>query len=247
MSTTRIRALVAFLAFVLSASASAQGGPAGKPNVVLIITDDVGYGDLGSYGATDVRTPHIDRLAREGTRFTDFYAAPTCSPTRASLITGRYYQRVKIERPMAGPRTADGERGLPVTGRSLPQLLKNNGYATGLVGKWHLGYKREFGPNAHGFDWFWGFLSGYVDYYQHTDGGGAHDLFENGTPTHAEGYLTDLITERALKFLDERSGAPFFLPDSSRRMACAITSSRSRSTRELPRTVMSTWRSRITR
>jgi len=203
--------LAALLALILPASASAQGVPAGKPNVVLIITDDVGYGDLGSYGATDVRTPNIDRLAREGTRFTDFYAAPTCSPTRASLITGRYYQRVKIERPIAGPRTADGGLGLPVTGRSLPQLLKNNGYATGLVGKWHLGYKPEFGPNAHGFDWFWGFLSGYVDYYQHTDGGGAHDLFENGTPTHADGYLTDLITERALKFIDERSGGPFFL------------------------------------
>jgi arylsulfatase A-like enzyme len=158
-----------------------------------------------------VRTPHIDRLAREGTRFTDFYAAPTCSPTRAALITGRYYQRVKIEHPMGGPKSADGERGLPVTGRSLPQLVKNNGYATGLIGKWHLGYKPEFSPNAHGFDYFWGYLSGYVDYYKHTDGGGSHDLYENGAPTHAEGYLTDLITERSVKFIDEHAGSPFFL------------------------------------
>jgi arylsulfatase A-like enzyme len=195
----------------LIGSGSAQPASPVRPNVVVILTDDVGYGDLGSYGALDVRTPGIDRLAREGTRFTDFYAAPTCSPTRASLITGRYYQRVKIERPMGGPKSADGDRGLPVTGRSLPQLLKNSGYATGLIGKWHLGYKPEFSPIAHGFDYFWGFKSGYVDYYQHTDGAGTHDLFENEAPVHADGYMTDLITERSVRFIERHADAPFFL------------------------------------
>jgi arylsulfatase A-like enzyme len=150
---------------------------AAKPNVVLIITDDVGYGDLGSYGAPDVKTPNIDRLAREGTRLTDFYAAPTCSPTRAALLSGRYYQRARIERPMGHAASADAERGLPATGRTLPRLIKNAGYATGLVGKWHLGYKPEFSPNAHGFDYFWGFLSGLVDYYQHTDQQGKPDHY----------------------------------------------------------------------
>src|SRR5688572_14777186 len=117
----------------LAASAEAQGQPATpqRPNVVLIITDDVGYGDFGAYGAPDIKTPNIDRLAREGVKLTDFYAAPTCTPTRASLITGRYQQRVALEEalPSAGPR----DRGLLPTGRSLPQLLKNNKYATGLI------------------------------------------------------------------------------------------------------------------
>ncbi len=196
---------------VIPAAAYAQQGTAGKPNVVLIITDDVGYGDLGSYGAPDVKTPNIDRLAREGMRLTDFYAAPSCSPTRTALISGRYYQRAGIQRPLGGPKSADGERGLPATGRSLPQLIKNAGYTTGLVGKWHLGYKTEFRPKAHGFDYFWGFLSGLVDYYQHTDQGGNHDLYENDAPVHVEGYMTDLITDRSVKFIDDNRERPFFL------------------------------------
>src|SRR4051794_3171833 len=116
----------AALAAIVSAASVApaqQPASAGKPNVVLIMTDDVGYGDLGSYGAPDIKTPNIDSLARDGTRLTDFYAAPTCTPTRAALITGRYQQRVRLERPLAnGPQVP----GLPATGRSLPQLLKNN-------------------------------------------------------------------------------------------------------------------------
>src|SRR5688572_5452762 len=144
---------------VLSALAAIVAAPSfaqTKPNVVLIIMDDVGYGDYGSYGGSDIKTPNIDQLAREGVRFTDFYAAPSCTPTRAALITGRYQQRVRLETPLPNAKAA-GDQGLRPTGRSLPQLLKNNGYATGLVGKWHLGYKTEFQPNAHGFDYFFGF------------------------------------------------------------------------------------------
>jgi arylsulfatase A-like enzyme len=195
---------------LIASNAAAQPQAQNRPNVVLIITDDVGYGDIGSYGAPDVRTPAIDSLARDGTRLTDFYAAPNCSPTRAMLISGRYQQRYRIENPLGAARTA-GEQGLPATGRTLPQLLKNNGYRTGLVGKWHLGYKPEFSPNAHGFDYFFGFKSGLIDYYQHTDSNGAPDLFENAAPTNVAGYSTDLFAERSVKFIEENAGGPFFL------------------------------------
>jgi len=180
-----------------------------KPNVVLIIMDDMGYGDIGSYGVTDARTPNLDRLGREGVRLTDAYAnGANCTPTRAALITGRYQQRVGMEWAL---NSNEQDRGLPVTGTSLPALLKKSGYATGLVGKWHLGFKLEFGPNAHGFDEFFGFLSGAVDFYTHRRGDGTHDLFENTTPVEVRDYLTDAITQRAVSFVDNHAAGPFFL------------------------------------
>jgi arylsulfatase A-like enzyme len=204
-------ALIALFALATTVhAASAQSADATRPNVVLIITDDVGYGDIGSYGAPDIKTPNIDGLAKNGTRLTDFYAMPSCSPTRAALMTGRYQQRVRIEVPLGSARVAQ-EQGLRPTGRSLPQLLKNNGYRTALIGKWHLGYKPEFSPIAHGFDYFFGFKSGLIDYYQHSDSDGQHDLFENDQPSHDSGYSTDLFTEKAVKVIDESAGKPFFL------------------------------------
>jgi arylsulfatase A-like enzyme len=183
-----------------------------RPNVILIITDDVGYGDIGSYGAPDIKTPNIDRLAARGVRFTDFYAnASSCTPTRAGLISGRYQQRVEIERPLGAATTKDGSLGLAPNGRSLPQLLRNHGYATGLIGKWHLGYLPQFSPKAHGFDTFWGFKSGYVDYYQHTDSTGERDLFDGDQPAKADGYMTDLITQKSVAYIAEHARAPFFL------------------------------------
>ncbi len=196
---------------VLAVAVHAQPLPA-KPNVVLIITDDVGYGDIGSYGAPDIKTPNIDALAKAGTRFTQFYAnASSCTPTRAGLISGRYQQRFAMERPFGAASTADAELGLPATGRSLPQLLRTAGYATALIGKWHLGYLPQFSPLRHGFDSFFGFKSGYIDYYEHTDSAGKPDLFENDTSTTAVGYMTDLITQRSVTFITEHSKAPFFL------------------------------------
>ncbi|HEY6506712.1 MAG TPA: sulfatase-like hydrolase/transferase, partial [Vicinamibacterales bacterium] len=129
----------AVAAWLGSAPISAQAPPAPtRPNVVLVITDDVGYADIGSYGAKDIKTPNIDSLARDGVKLTDFYAnGPMCSPTRAGLVSGRYQQRFAIEAALGGVSTAP-EQGLPATGRSLPQLLKNAGYATALLGKWHL-------------------------------------------------------------------------------------------------------------
>jgi arylsulfatase A-like enzyme len=207
-----MRITLALLVASLSAvPVAGQSSAPAKPNVILIVTDDVGYGDIGSYGAPDAKTPNIDSLARDGVRLTDFYAAPQCTPTRAALISGRYQQRFRLEAALGGPRTPAGETGLPATGHSLPQLLKNNGYATGLIGKWHLGYKPQFSPNAHGFDYFFGFKSGFIDYYQHTDGNGESDLFENESPVHVDGYMTDLITERSIKYIDDHAAAPFFL------------------------------------
>ncbi|HEX6162662.1 MAG TPA: sulfatase-like hydrolase/transferase [Vicinamibacterales bacterium] len=193
------------------ASPLAQSPPP-RPNVILIITDDMGYGDLGSYGSPDIKTPNIDGLAKAGVRFTQFYAnASSCTPTRAGLISGRYQQRFTLERPLSHASSTDGNLGLPATGRSLPQLLQNHGYATALIGKWHLGYLPQFSPKAHGFGSFFGFKAGYVDYYQHTDASGASDLFENDTPVKVNGYMTDLITDRSVSFIESNAKSPFFL------------------------------------
>ena len=198
-------------AFALSpASARAQQATTQRPNIVLIMTDDVGYGDIGSYGAPDIRTPNIDGLARDGVRLTDFYAnGATCTPTRTGLISGRYQQRFTLEAPLGAGGAADLERGLTPTGHSLPQLLKNNGYATALIGKWHLGWKAAFSPSAHGFDHFFGFKSGYFDYYQHTAPNDS--LFENDRVVEVPGYMTDLITERSIRFIEQSAQRPFFI------------------------------------
>ena len=207
-------AVTLVLASSLTGHVAGQQPAAAAPNVVLIITDDVGYGDLGSYGAPDIKTPNIDRLAATGARFTDFYAnGSSCSPTRAGLISGRYQSRYAIDLPLAtaGP---DLRRGLPAEGHSLPHLLRSNGYATALIGKWHLGYLPQFSPGAHGFDTFFGFKSGFIDYYHHTGGTGLPDLFENDLPVTVgagDSYITDEITRRSVDFITTNARRPFFL------------------------------------
>ena len=204
-----IAVLVATTSSLVAAQGTAQAGA--RPNVVLVLMDDLGYGDIGSYGVKDARTPNLDRLAREGVRLTDAYAnGANCSPTRTGLISGQYQQRWGIEWPL-GADPGDSARGLPATGTTLPALLKKNGYATGLIGKWHLGFKSEFGPNAHGFDEFFGFRSGAVGYYSHQRGNGTPDLYENTTPVESPGYLTDQITQRAVSFVSRHASNPFFL------------------------------------
>ncbi len=202
--------VLAVLSLVLPSSAGAQS-PA-KPNVVLIITDDMGWADIGSYGAPDIKTPNIDSLARDGVRLTDFYANGVfCTPTRAGLMSGRYQQRFGLEVPLPNEGAAGAERGLVADGLSLPRLLKNNAYATALVGKWHLGYLPEQSPNAHGFDYFFGLKSGYHDYYTHRSGNGKPDLWENDRPIDVAGYMTDLITDRATRFIEQNANRPFFI------------------------------------
>jgi arylsulfatase A-like enzyme len=176
------------------------------------MTDDMGWADIGSYGAPDIRTPNIDSLARDGVKLTDFYSnGVLCTPTRAGLMSGRYQQRYGLEIALPNEGAPEANRGLPATGRTLPRLLRNNGYATALVGKWHLGYKAEYSPSAHGFDYFFGLKSGYHDYYTHHSGNGKPDLWENDRPIEATGYMTDLITERAVKFIEQTAGRPFFI------------------------------------
>jgi arylsulfatase A-like enzyme len=188
-----------------------QNASSERPNVVLIVADDLGYGDLSSYGAPDIRTPNLDKLAHAGIRFTDFYAnASVCTPTRAALMTGRYQQRVLLEHQLS-VSAADADKGLPANGNSLPAMLKRNGYATGLIGKWHLGFKPEFHPNRHGFDYFWGFLAAFIDWYAHVRGDRVPDLYENATPVKHEGYLGHEVTKRSIDFIDRRKARPFFL------------------------------------
>ncbi len=192
-----------------SAGAAREGPKGLGPNVLLVVADDLGYGDLGCYGGRDIRTPNLDRLAREGVRLTDHYAAAAvCSPTRAALLTGRYPQRTGFEWVI---RYHEKDRGLPATESGLARPLREAGYATGLFGKWHLGYKEAFGPNAHGFDTFFGFLAADLDYYAHKDANGDPGLYENTRLVQQKGYLTDLITERALAFLRANARRPFFL------------------------------------
>lgn len=197
--------LVAALSLVMPAAVDAQR----PPNVVVILVDDMGYGDIGSYGVTDIRTPQLDRIAREGMRLTSFYAnGPVCTPTRAAFITGRYQQRVGLEWAILANQR---EPGLLTTEPSLAQLLKQNGYRTGLFGKWHLGFKPEFGPNAHGFDEFFGILGGNVDMYTHRNINGDPDLYEQTHPVERSGYLTDLLTDRSVEFIERNADRPFFL------------------------------------
>jgi arylsulfatase A-like enzyme len=209
------RILAVLAAIVAATVPQPRAADNDRPNIVLIMTDDAGYGDFGVYGAPDIRTPHIDRLAKDGVRLTDFYAnGATCTPTRAGLISGRYQQRYALEAPLGTRPKEDAERGLPPSDRFLPQQLKHAGYATALIGKWHLGWKPEYSPNAHGFDEFFGFKSGYIDYYQHTAGNDAPlhaDLFENDRPVEVAGYMTDLITDRVLRTIEQNRAKPFFV------------------------------------
>jgi arylsulfatase A-like enzyme len=178
---------------------------------VFILADDMGWGDLSCYGRPDYRTPNLDLLASQGVKFTDAYSASAvCTPTRCALMTGRYPARSKIG--LIEPLPADNNLvGLEPKVPTIASLLKANGYATSLVGKWHLGFRPEWGPNAHGFDEFFGILAGAGDYHLHKTGMGQPDLYENLRPVERKGYLTDLLTERAVEYIARRRTAPFYL------------------------------------
>src|SRR5687767_1925865 len=204
-----ITLFVIFPPFSVAAQKSSPADRSSRPNVIVFFMDDLGYGDLATYGASDVRTPNLDRLARDGVRLTDCYAAaPLCTPTRAAFMTGAYQHRVGLEAVLT---SRNDQLGLSASLPTLPRLLKNAGYATGLVGKWHLGWKPEFHPTRHGFDEFFGFLSGSVDYYTHRNSAGVHDLYENDRPVELTTYLTDEITARAISFIERHASTPFFL------------------------------------
>jgi len=184
-----------------------------RPNVVLILVDDQGYYDLGSYGATEVTTPRIDALAAAGVRFTDYYAAaPICSPSRAAILTGRYPRRLGLE---AWVQRADSNRGLPAGELTLAALLRQNGYATACIGKWHLGHTPAFRPEARGFDRFFGLLHNLdpVETVYFNDRGGV-PLLRGDTVVQRPAdpaELTRRYTDEAIAFAEQHRTQPFFL------------------------------------
>jgi arylsulfatase A-like enzyme len=182
-----------------------------RPNVLVILADDLGYGDLGCQGCRDIPTPNIDSIARAGVRFTDGYVScPVCSPTRAGLMTGRYQQRFGHEFNLGGQLAAGEEYGLPLAQRTLAEWLKGEGYATGLVGKWHLGFKAEYAPTSRGFDEFFGFLGG-AHRYRPSRGGAERTLLRGRERVAEKEYLTDAFTREAVAFIDRHRAEPFFL------------------------------------
>lgn len=216
--------VIFFVAATFSALTLAHAQSSSRPNVVLILADDMGYGDLGCYGCPDIRTPNIDSLAKQGVRLTNFYAnGPECTPTRTGLMTGRYQQRVgglecalgigNVGRYDDAIRLANQhDLGLPVEQSVLARALKETGYATAICGKWHLGYEQKFLPLKHGFDYAFGPLGGAVDYFRHHEPGGGEEtmLYLNDQPLKRDGYMTDLIADEACAFL-QRVKQPFFL------------------------------------
>jgi len=181
------------------------------PNIVLIMADDLGYGGLSCYGNETVATPHLDSLAANGLMFTDFHAnAPVCSPTRAALLTGRYQQRSGLE-GVIYVRGETREIGLAPSEVTLAEILKQSGYQTAIIGKWHLGYDEMYNPVHQGFDEFYGFRSGNIDYHSHYDNAGIYDWYHNLDTLVEEGYTTDLITSHAIDFIGKAHEKPFFL------------------------------------
>jgi len=185
----------------------------GKPNVIVIYTDDQGTIDAGCYGATDLDTPGIDRLASRGIRFTQFYApAPVCSPSRAGLMTGRYPLSAGVPGNVSSKK---GNSGMPTEQFTIAELLKGAGYATAHIGKWHLGYTPETMPNAQGFDHSFGHMGGCIDNYSHFfywSGPNVHDLHRNGEEVYRDGrYFPDLMVEEAAGFMEANKAQPFFI------------------------------------
>lgn len=204
------RCLVCCLLCLVMRTAVAQST---LPNIIFIAADDLGYGDLSCYGQSRFATPQLDQLARAGMRFTDAYAAaPVCTPSRTAFMTGRYPARtpVGLKEPLDWT-PADSLVGLSPATPSLPALLKRQGYRTGLVGKWHLGFSADHDPLANGFDYFFGYKGGGVDYQLHTSPQGTADLYENRQLADDPGYLTDLLAEKSIAFIASRPGQPFFL------------------------------------
>ncbi|GLW08123.1 N-acetylgalactosamine-6-sulfatase [Microtetraspora sp. NBRC 13810] len=185
------------------------GRPA-RPNVLVILGDDLGWGDLSSYGSPGIRTPHLDRLAAQGLRFTNGYsAAAVCSPTRFALYTGRYPGRLRggLEEPISRP---DEQVGIPPGHPTLASLLKAGGYATAMFGKWHCGFLPWYSPLKSGWDVFFGNLSGAVDYYSKISANGV-DLYEGEVPVESLGYYTDTLADRATEYVRRDHGRPWLL------------------------------------
>ena len=192
-----------------------------RPNIIFIVADDLGFADLGCYGGRDAHfgkvSPVLDELAAKGLKFANGYAnSPVCSPTRFGLMTARYQYRLRgaAEEPINSKARTSTTLGLPPAHPTLPSLLKEQGYRTALIGKWHLGYPPAFGPLRSGYDEFFGPMAGGVDYFTHCASTGAHDLWVGEEEQPHEGYLTDLISNHSVDFVKrmaQDTTQPFFL------------------------------------
>jgi arylsulfatase A len=208
----RIFSFPIFFLFFLLFGCGTKEISATKPNIILVLIDDLGYGDLGCYGSKSNLTPNIDQLAREGLKFTDFHSnGPMCTPTRASLLTGMYQNRLgkKFEGPLSG-KTQYNE-GLPLDVVTIAELFQNSGYSTGMFGKWHLGYKPPYLPVSQGFDEFRGLAAGDGDHHSHIDRWGREDWWKNDALEMEPGYSVDLINQYSISFIERNSNTPFFL------------------------------------
>lgn len=190
------------LVAVLASQVTVSAGEGRKPNVIVIVGDDMGYGDVGFHGCKDIPTPHLDALAKSGVRCTNGYVTgPYCSPTRAGLLTGRYQNRFGHEFNPTGPA------GLPLSQTTFADRLRRLGYVTGLVGKWHLGASDQQHPQARGFDEFFGFLGGAHSYFVNKK----DSILRGKTQTNDPLYLTDAFAREAVAFVDKNQAKPFFL------------------------------------
>ncbi len=195
---------------LLSSSGKCATKATRLPNFVIILADDLGYGDISCYGNPVIKTPVLDGLAAKGIKFTDFHSnGPLCSPTRAALLTGRYQQRCGIEAVIKA--VGDREKGMALSQVTFAEVLKPLGYASAIFGKWHLGYQTRFNPVKQGFDVFQGYVSGNVDYQSHIDQGGYEDWWDGAEKQPEEGYTTRLITDDAVNFIEEHKNGPFCL------------------------------------
>jgi arylsulfatase A-like enzyme len=204
-------AAAGMIGLAVRAGVGAAPPSAKPPNIVFILADDLGYADVSCYGRPDLSTPNIDSIAAYGIRFLQAYAnSAVCTATRTALITGRYQYRLRLG--LEEPLRDNHDVGLPPEHPTLPSLLKKAGYGTTLVGKWHLGFLPKFGPLKSGYDHFYGFRSGALDYFSHTIGG-KDDLWDDDVPLHQVGYLTDLLGSRAVDVVNgyAKSGQPFML------------------------------------
>src|SRR5262245_53604932 len=184
--------------FLVALPPAAPAGAAERPNVIVFLADDQGWGDLSAHGNTNLRTPNVDSLARDGARFERFYVCPVCSPTRAEFLTGRYHPRGGVWGVSTG-----GER-LNLDAKTIGDTFKAAGYATACFGKWHNGSQYPYHPNGRGFDEYYGFTSGHWGEYFDPP------LQHNGQPVRGKGYITDDLTDHALSFIDSHRGQPFF-------------------------------------
>lgn len=217
---SRMRIFLGVFVFVLGVTVSA---PASQPNIVFMLVDDMGYGDLSSYGAPDAKTPNIDRLAAQGVRFTQFYSnGAECSPARTAFLTGRHPQRVgglecaigtgNVGRYDEAIALAEkNDLGLPAEQATLAPALKSAGYVNGVFGKWHMGYEPKFHPLDQGFDEFIGFLGGNVDYFRHRELSDLEVYYQGREPIERKGYMTHLITEDSIDFIRRHREETFFL------------------------------------